>query len=510
MNTAILIISYSFLAISIILFIQGTICYFKLLKEQSKVKLKEFDSPHFALIIPVIREQEVIGETLEHFSKINYPSDKVRVIVVTTEKENYERRNAIKQIFNHLDGASNPKTIANLVEKHPEVGNRQNVISILKSNSTEEEKRELIEKLPSTADIVDSAINRLERKIIKRIHYPYLNGIMAHQINHGVRYLFDCFDEGIDVNRFFVGVYNADSLPDLNTALYIAERISASNFKHYAFQQHSLYSTRGKTKGAFDQLITEGAALWQTRWSVCVEFPRALKSSWILDSRIWPPFFQKSLFIPYNYCIGHGFFIRLRELIEFNYFPENTSNEDAAFGYILSLAQVAVWPVPTFDNAEVPSSAKGVYLQQASWFNGPLHAASYWRIGEKMGLTQTSSKLSALLLMFKVFKDAIAWLVGPFLFILAAIHILLSGNTLIFTFSLGAIFYFVLPNIPVFMLQYRLKQRDKLKFSIQLFKGSFGIPLFYLIHGFAAIYSLIFNLSNYIGLTKEIKHKTER
>ena len=60
-------------------------------------KLADFtDVPFINIVIPVLREQNIILETVRHFEQIKYPKNKYKIYIITTEKESIEKSNLDK------------------------------------------------------------------------------------------------------------------------------------------------------------------------------------------------------------------------------------------------------------------------------------------------------------------------------------------------------------------------------------------------------------------------------
>jgi cellulose synthase/poly-beta-1,6-N-acetylglucosamine synthase-like glycosyltransferase len=397
--------------------------------------------PYFAILIPVLREQSVIAETIRHFAAIDYPCSLLRIVLITTEREQWER----DQQLSDPDHA-----------------------------------------LPLTSTIIDKTIEAvnaaLGTPVARRIHYPFTKGHMAHQVNYAVRYLFEVIDEGIDPSSVFVALYNADSRPDPDVLNIAANLIASAPDRHVALQQHSIYRTAG-TPAAFEGAVLQAARLWQTRWSLCVEIPRAIRTKALLHPRALrlqrPPWSQlRALLLPFNYAIGHGLFVRLRELVLLNYMPEMTRNEDAPFGYLLLLAGIPLVPLPCTDNAEVPRSVPSLVTQQSNWYRGPLDAMLYLRMARARRLVDSRS-LQATILTVRTLYDAVVWLVGPCLFLLAILPLpfLPSHPFLLGVFGL----FFLLPSIPAVV---RLAPGSS---PTDLCQAFLALPLFYLVHGLGAI-----------------------
>ena len=274
--------------------------------------------------------------------------------------------------------------------------------------------RRALAAIPSTAQVVDRVADRLNaagpERVVRRIHYPYPHGQMVQQVNWGVRYLFEVVDEGIDPERLFVGLYNADSRPDRSTLEHLYDAVENGPHPAVAFQQVSRY----RVPAAAGRAPTlHAAAAWQTRWSLSVEAERARRACRLLDAgpdvtarvRRWAG-------LPFSYAIGHGLFVRLRELVQINYFPEATANEDAPFGFLLLLSGIRLRTLPTLDSGEGPRSVAAALAQQGGWFRGPLDAPRYRSLARIHRVDQDDPVL-VWLLTWRVLRDAVAWVVGP-------------------------------------------------------------------------------------------------
>ncbi|RCK73342.1 MAG: Dolichol-phosphate mannosyltransferase [Ignavibacteriae bacterium] len=56
--------------------------YVKSLKEKEKIDRNEYQFPTCSILIPAHNEEKVIGKTLEAMMKLNYPKDKLKIIVI--------------------------------------------------------------------------------------------------------------------------------------------------------------------------------------------------------------------------------------------------------------------------------------------------------------------------------------------------------------------------------------------------------------------------------------------
>ncbi len=177
--------------------------------------------PKIIIVIPCLREQKIIEDTLAYFFKITRKYENVKLVVVTTERETYEMRN---------------------------------------QNKNE----------PTTNEIVKKYIfsNKMSKKITL-MHYPKVDGIMADQLN----FVLQKYQDKKYDNAYFC-VYNADSRPHTDTIENVIEAI-IKNKEPEVIQQYS-YAFSNLEKIPF---IMKGFALYQSNFEIKKGFVNALLSS---------------------------------------------------------------------------------------------------------------------------------------------------------------------------------------------------------------------------------------
>jgi len=186
-------------------------------KEKTKIK--------FHILIPVLREQKIVIETIKHFLKIkgNYC-----LYLITTEKEIFEKKNN------------------NRIPKK-------------------------YKKLPTTKEIIENHLKQNPQllKKIKIIHYPQTVGDMAHQLNYVLKKLNNVADK-----NDFVIVYNADSRVKPNILQKYLNIIRSEKQCNVVLQSALFLSNYNKLSN-----FLKSIALLQTRWTLAHEIPRVLKTN---------------------------------------------------------------------------------------------------------------------------------------------------------------------------------------------------------------------------------------
>lgn len=224
MNSNILY-SLFFIFLSVIL-IRGFITLYLLIKTLKwlkapfvKVDLKIHDNKQIYVLIPVLREQKRIIQTLNYLIKI-FPEKNVKIIVITTQKE-YEK---------------------NFIGK-------------------------------STYTLIKDFINlkQLNQKI-SLLNYPNKKGFMAHQLNYALNKIND---------DSYLMIYNADSRPHPKT-LKIFFNLLQQYPNANIFQQSAIFLKNFEDLNKYNFVkrnFLQTSAILQTRWTLTHEMPRLIRQS---------------------------------------------------------------------------------------------------------------------------------------------------------------------------------------------------------------------------------------
>jgi len=139
------ILIWFMIAYQFVLTVFGFINYVKSMKEQKHVDAQTLDYPTCAILIPAHNEEKVIGATVASMLKLNYPKNKLRVIVVNdgstdgTKKivEGYRKHDQRVELFNIPagEGGKGKSRALNLGVKHVSA----DIIAIFDADNTPEE-----------------------------------------------------------------------------------------------------------------------------------------------------------------------------------------------------------------------------------------------------------------------------------------------------------------------------------------------------------------------------------
>ncbi|HET9271964.1 MAG TPA: glycosyltransferase, partial [Vicinamibacterales bacterium] len=288
------------------------------------------DAPVFIHLVPAWHEPEIAG-TLTALLASRYPHGRLHVVVATREDE---------------ERAPHPKMIA----------------------STAELVRRFRDRLPPW-----------QQKMLSIVALPTA-GRKAHQLNWALRpeQLRALLGEADDPTRVWIGVSDADSVPDPNVYRWIAAQVlagrqarayqgvtlSLANFERHdargrvcAIQQSSIF-----IRVSIARLINEAR---RVRWFA------ALTARWPRLARAVRPVFD-FMFRRSQICLGHNQFVRLDTLKAIGGFPTSGATEDSTLGYLLGARGVVMAPMPMLELVDLPETMEKVIRQNARWYQGVL------------------------------------------------------------------------------------------------------------------------------------------
>lgn len=422
--------------------------------EQSKRPAAQ--TKKFIIIIPVLREQKILKNTLNYFLSMNYPLDQLTLMIVSTEKE-------LADAASH--GFSGPTTV------------------------------DLITKLKKTIN------QKLDQEIIVHLHYPLANGKMVHQINYAFGYILRNYKKKLD--NLFVSIYNADSRPSLDTFSVIASLSKKHNLR--VFQQSALFFDNLSTLKSNNNFLVKrylmANAVLHSRWTMAHEIPRLLRQSF------WINHFRRRFFL--SHCVGHGLFLRGDFLQEIKAMPDTTVTEDLFFGYVLSLLGESINPVPVLEMAEAPTTISAALKQKYVWFFGPLDHFSYEKFAKKNFSDYTQITVMRWLTLQGIIP-AIAWLLMGWLFIFVLIYPIAVDNYRLFGIScLLVLFYGPLSYCLVLFFSQKLNKICYISCWDYFWLACFSLPAAVL-HSLPPIFTILTKLNYFFTKQEPRKPKTER
>lgn len=374
--------------------------------------------PNIVIIVPVLREQKTVKETILNINSLNYPSQNLHTVFITTRREKHEYdlvRNAILVIID------SKKSISLIIkelrtcfppEKVKAINN-----DIKKIGSTQDLKKyfiELFNNLLLTEDVLN--YERKKNSSIAICTYPLKIGNKASQLNYFLNHIEEYIPHDILQHKHtYIGVYDADSSPDSDTLNFIASKISELSpdrlpavFQQTPFCIKNIDNFAGYS---FSNSLVLCDIMLQMKWHLGFELSR-LRIKAHLASR---DDIISMLLSPPVYCVGTGMFINFQKLLGAGKFPEPI--EDVPLGYRLSFAREEFMPIPHTCYVESATTLFSIIKQLSNWFRGvrelknetkrALHNADFIR------------RCYIYLLFVKELIVTIEWVMGPILFTLS-------------------------------------------------------------------------------------------
>lgn len=331
----------------------------------------------FYIVIPVLREADILRQAIDHFEVITKGRD-AAVIVVTTARETYEHA-----------------------------------------------------QYPDAADTMSVADELAREGRCIHLHYPDPSGLKADQLNFAATYCSSVISTATHPSQAFLVCYDADSRPLINS-LSCFEKSIAQHPHVDVFHQSSRFELRqdetlipARLIHRLRQAVADAGALRANRFVLAYEIPRLLNRSPVAS---WMK--RQLCSYVYTHVTGHGLCVRL-SLLQTLPFPARSPLEDMHYSFLLGSRNLALQPVPSLDTAEVPSSIRTQVDQLSRWFYGPGRFHRYLRdpatvAGWRARLLATSAFviciewLSCTILPVALCAALLVWPVNSVLWVLVA------------------------------------------------------------------------------------------
>ena len=407
-----------FYIILVLEFLTGTWCVYRtikyLCKQNSKPKKQITQNekrPNILIVIPCLREQDIIIETLEHFLKLTSNLDNVKLLVVTTQKEEFEKEKNLYLKEQFIRDINNNVELQKLINKYNKILSTNEIQEILKyskSKDINEIVNDKIQNSKTTNDLIKDFIakNYLEEKLY-HFHYPNNEGIMADQLN----YVLNNFKFKDEKNYYF-SVYNADSIPNKDTIKEVLETINEKN-RPKVIQQYSVPISNWNELSN----LMKGFAIYQSNF----ELRYGLINS----------YFPKKLL--YTYVVGHGMYIRVDLLKQLGGFETKYWCEDIYMSYVLRVKDISINPIKTLEFMQSPKYLTILTKQNAVWFRTSFECLKMFKDVFKQNRKISASSIGWLIQRVRM---NLTWLGLPLAFFYTLIISLLNQNIIMLLLSI--------------------------------------------------------------------------
>lgn len=396
----------------------GIWCFYRAIKYNNYQKrhidtneLNNLSVPNILIVIPCLREQDIIISTLNHFLKITNNFPNVKLLVVTTQKEEYEKQKNLYLEKQFILDIKNNLDLQKLVNRYNKIISTNDIKDILEYKNQEDIEdiiKDKIKNSKTTNTIVRDFIlqNNLENKIY-HLHYPHNTGIMADQLN----YVLDTFNFESEKNYYF-SVYNADSIPNEKTIDDILKTIYKNNTPE-VLQQYFVQLSN------WDELsnLMKGFAIYQSNFDL----------RYGLINSFFPNDFL------YTYVVGHGLYIRVDTLRKIGGFETKYWCEDIYMSYVLRNKNIKIHPIKTLEFIQSPTCLSILKNQNAVWFKTSFECIKFFKDVFKQNKT---INLGSIGWLFQRIKMNITWLCLPFAFLSTILISLFNHSLPMFVLSL--------------------------------------------------------------------------
>jgi len=225
-----------------------------------------------------------------------------------------------------------------------------------------------------------------QQKMLSIVAMPG-EGRKAHQLNWALRpeVLQPLLGGQVDPTGVWIGLSDADSIPDSNVYRWIAADLRRGSGR-LAYQGVTL------SLANFDRLAVRGrvCAVQQSSIFIRVSIARLINERRRVDAfarlaaraprvgRLLRPLFELC-FRRSQICLGHNQFARLDTLQSLGGFPTSGATEDSTLGYALGASGVLMGAMPMLELVDMPETTAGMIRQNARWYKGVLDDVRFLR-----------------------------------------------------------------------------------------------------------------------------------
>ncbi|WP_280275943.1 hypothetical protein [Nocardia wallacei] len=372
-------------------------------------------APRFVFVVPALREVETLPVLLDHLCRNDFGADSL-IVVVTSEREEYERRLAREEL---------PSVAAALSAGAGEHDFVRRTAGILPSGVARRLAAELAtvneaarptvlaeryDEMPGTASVAAEWERRSSSlgKTLIHLHYPGTDGGKSDQLNYALDVLVRKFaTAGTCPDDVYFVVFDADSTPDAAAVRYVARECADLRSRKEPlpalFQQVPLPLRRPNcARSSLTDGMLRTYALAHTRRALGIEIDRLLRHG-RLRARCRGPV-QRTLRQPMVYAVGAGMFLHLPPLLAAGGFP--TTVDDIALGHRYTIGDLDMRPIPHFTVVDRYGSVTALARAHALVFCGSVDLPPLVPTSPLPTATQRA-------VLFREICDSLWWLTGP-------------------------------------------------------------------------------------------------
>ncbi|WP_030229399.1 hypothetical protein, partial [Streptomyces sp. NRRL WC-3626] len=277
--------------------------------------------PRVVLLVPALREQELLAEVVRAAAGLSYPPGLLHVVVVTTQREERERDAVaarVPALADDLVSGGVEAAAARLAGIVPSGRAAETVRRIRASGDPAAALRGEIGAVLTTREVAAAVLPVIAAEHpgvgLHHLHYTG-EGAKSGQLVHAVEQLADVLPPDADPAYTYVGLYDADSQPDLGSLEQLAATVSRGDGPvPDLVQQLPLQLRRpDAARGGGTDVLMRAHALADLRRRTGVEAYRILARRRIRSARL--PVWLGVVVEPVVYGVGAGLFVRHDTLV---------------------------------------------------------------------------------------------------------------------------------------------------------------------------------------------------
>lgn len=386
-------------------------------KKTKNILQRNEKKSNILIVIPCLREQDIIIQTLNYFLGLTKHLDNVKLLIVTTQKEEFEKEINLYLKDQLIKDVKNNMQLQKLINKYNKILSTNEIKEILKYSkleNIEEIINNKIQNSKTTSVLIEEFIiqNHLEEKVY-HFHYPNNEGIMADQLN----YVLNNF-EFKDEKNYYFSVYNADSIPNKDTIKEVLTTIN-ENDNPKVIQQYSVPISNWNELSN----LMKGFSIYQSNF----ELRYGLINSYFPNKLL------------YTYVVGHGMYIRVDILKQNGGFETKYWCEDIYMSYVLRNKDISIYPIKTLEIVQSPQYLSILTKQNSVWFKTSFECL---KIFKDIFKQNKKINLNSIGWLMQRIRMNITWLGIPIAFLYTLIISIFNKN--IIMFCLSVLSYFVM------------------------------------------------------------------
>lgn len=378
--------------------------------------------PPFVILLPALREQTLVEETIDHFAGLDYPYELMRIVIIATERERLQQedfRKSLLQVSNLIRAASADADPVDLLTGHlpkTAVARLLVVRDQLEPSAFETAVAEEFDRVGTTYQLA------LEKSrsftFVQVVEAPQEWALKAGQLKYALENIDNILCDWPELPRCqYVGVYDFDGRPARNTLRWAAR---AAESQAVLLQQPGL-TVPDRTTSRMGVSFAGLDGQLHARLALRLELQSLLLDRFL--ARLARP--VRATLSSGIHAIGNGLFINRAQLASLGGIPEPV--DDLALGWRAAATGRRIEPIrsPTF-YAAYPNERQAANSRAFICRGYLLALKDTRRVSDRVGPARVFQ-------LARIYDRLLQWAVGPFL------RVVLLGYALTSAYGLTAL-----------------------------------------------------------------------